>query len=296
MLAIYIVLMLLAFVLVFLVGKLGDYEYDYKLVPGYLGERRKRALATSAFRRFIDPLVVAYAAVVPKLGLQGHRARIRRLLIHAGNPHGHTAEEYIGYGMAVSTLVYAGGVLLFALKGELALLVPLVPAAIAYWMRTSSLQNEVANRRVQIDRQIPFYLDLISLSMGAGASFLQACESIVGGRHHGPMEEEISLMLSEVSAGTPLPIALTNMTKRSDSDELAAMVRAVKQGEELGTPLVKVIGQQADQNRYRRTKRGEQIAAKLPNRLAVPTVFMMLAVFLLLFGPIIVRAIRGEMA
>jgi hypothetical protein len=48
-------------------------------------------------------------------------------------------------------------------------------------------------------------------------------------------------------------------------------------------------------NRYRRSKRGEEIAGKLPNRLALPTVFLMLAVFLLLFGPIVVRAVRGDL-
>ena len=73
------------------------------------------------------------------------------------------------------------------------------------------------------------------------------------------------------------------------------MVQAVRQGEALGTPLVEIFENQASTNRYRRTKRGEQIAATLPNRLAVPNTLLMLAVLILLFGPIIVKAVRGEL-
>jgi len=65
-------------------------------------------------------------------------------------------------------------------------------------------------------------------------------------------------MLAEVRAGTRFTDALANMTKRSDSEELALMVQAVRQGEELGTPLVDVFEVQASTNRYRRTKRGEE--------------------------------------
>jgi len=178
-------------------------------------------------------------------------------------------------------------------SGQFNVLIEILVTVLVYTGTMSSLKSRGEHRRLEFERQLPYFLDLTSLSMGAGATFLKACESAVMRPTKGPLEDEIELMLGEVHAGTPMPQALTNMTKRMESAQLAQMVQAVKQGDELGTPLVRVFEQQAELNRYRRSTHGERVAAKLPNRLAVPTVFLMLAVFILLFGPIIIRAMRG---
>ena len=107
------------------------------------------------------------------------------------------------------------------------------------------------------------------------------------------MVEELDQFLHEIQAGAPMKVAIKNMPKRSDSEELALMVSSVSQAEELGTPLVEIFRGQADTNRFRRSQAAEKAAAKLPNKLAVPTVFLMLAVLLLLFGPIIIKATSG---
>jgi tight adherence protein C len=131
------------------------------------------------------------------------------------------------------------------------------------------------------------------MSLGAGALFTQACRRLTEEGTGGAMQEEVDLMLRELDAGVPLADALQNLQKRTGSEEIALMAQAARQGAELGTPLAKVFRDQAATSRYRRTKRAEQMAAKLPNRLAVPTVFLMLAVLLLLFGPIVVKVVRG---
>jgi tight adherence protein C len=163
---------------------------------------------------------------------------------------------------------------------------------LAYWLTWSNLRTAARNRRVQIDRQMPFVLDLLSLTMGAGASFLQSCETAVEGTVRGPLQEELAQMLHEVRAGTPLREALWNMAKRTDSEEVGIFVGAVTQGEELGTPLTQIFETQSGMNRFRRTKAAEQAAAKIPNRMAVPTT-LLCSVLMLLFGPIIVKAVRG---
>ena len=242
----------------------------------------------------MEPLTLAYAALARKAWSPGSLARVRRYLVHAGNPGGLAPDEFVGHALALATVVYGGFLLLLALGGNAPNpLVPLLPAVGAYVLVHSDLKTKAERRRVLIDRQLPFVLDLVALTMGAGSTFLEACRSVTKGAVRGPIEEEIDLMLHEVRAGTPLRDALGNMTKRSDSEELASMVRAVRQGEELGTPLVDIFADQSSTNRFRRSKRAEKIAAKLPNRLAVPTVFLMLAVLLLLFGPIIVKAVHG---
>lgn len=274
---------------------LADFKYDYTMGAGLLAERRKRSLDQASLRRTLDPLVVGFSILVRRLGLKGVRAKVQRDLMQAGNPWGYRSEEYIGWALTVGVLVGGTMALLLLATGSFTIIVPLIAAAISYFVVLHDLQARGDRRRVELERQLPYFLDLTAMSMGAGSTFLQACESALARPTHGPLEEEIDVMMREVRAGTPLTQALGNITKRIESAELAQMVQAVQQGEELGTPLARVFEQQSDLNRYRRTKRGEQLAAKLPNRLAVPTVFLMLAVFLLLFGPIVVRAARGEL-
>lgn len=288
-----LLIFLAVFLLVGAAGRLADFHYDYVMVADVLAERRRTALERAPLRRAMDPVVLALAGLVRRLGPVGLRARTQQNLMHAGNPWGYTAEEYIGWALTVALLAGFTMALLLLGSGHFNILFVIVVAVVAYVGTMSSLKGRGERRRLAFERQLPYFLDLTSLSMGAGATFLKSCESAIMRSTKGPLEDEVEIMLGEVHAGTPTAQALTNMTKRMESAELAQMVQAVKQGDELGTPLVRVFEQQAELNRYRRSTHGERLAAKLPNRLAVPTVFLMLAVFILLFGPIIVRALRG---
>jgi tight adherence protein C len=292
---IYGLVMLAALCIGLFFSRLEVKKFDYEVMPDWLQRKRKEALAQSAFKRMVDPLVRVLGAICRRFPMENHRSKVGHNLVNAGYPDGYNTEEFIGYCMVVGLL--AGGAMfgLRAIGGSFGLILPTFVGAIAYLLTAYNLKGRADERRTLIDRQIPYFLDLTSLTMGAGATFQQACGSIAEGPVTGPMEEEVSLMLAEIDAGTPMTDALGNMTKRSDSEELHTLVSAVKQGEELGTPLVEVFEIQSSMNRFRRSKRGEQLAAKLPNRMALPNTFLLLSVLVLLFGPIIVKAVRGEL-
>jgi Flp pilus assembly protein TadB len=279
-----------------IVARASKAEFDYAVRADWLRDKRQKALADSSWLRFVDPIVKRVASVVPRMGLDAHRANVRRTLVHAGSPYGFTAEEFIGLAVANAFVAWLATVLLaMAATRAFHPFLALVPAVLVYLVSASSAKSKAARRRVLVDREMPFVLDIISLSMGAGSTFLQSVETITRVGEKGAMEEELDLMLHEMRAGSTLKDALKNMTRRSDSEELALMVTAVTQAEELGTPLVTIFKDQAETNRFRRSKAAEKSAAKIPNRLAVPTVFLMLAVLILLFGPIIVKTMRGGM-
>lgn len=294
-LGIDVLILLLFVVLGVLVARARSFTFEYEAEGDWMREQRRRMLATSTFRRAVDPFVRIVSEQVGKLGPGGHRARIRRLLMLSGNPWGYSAEDIVGYNLLTSVLVALAVFLVLLLGGISSIVWPALAAIATYVLAYTNLRSLADQRRIQIERQIPYFLDLTALTMGAGATFRQSAESIVTSSVHGPLEDEVAVMLTEVKAGTPLVEALGRMAKRTDSEELKAMVQAVRQGEELGTPLVKVFEEQAAMNRFKRSQRGEQIAAKLPNRLAVPTTILMLSVLILLFGPIIVKAVRGEL-
>lgn len=290
----YVLVMVIFAIVGLVLSRLVKYEYDVVVSTDYLRKRRAEALLESSWLRTVNPLIKVGAHVATRLGLDNHRARVRNLLAKAGSPWGFTAEEFIGFGLANAAVTWAAVVVLFLVGAQsFRPFHALIPAIAAYVVTYVSLKHRAEARRIKIDREMPFVLDLISLTMGAGSTFLQACETLTGVSDKGPMVEELDQFLHEIRAGAPMKVAIKNMPKRSDSEELALMVSSVSQAEELGTPLVEIFKGQADTNRFRRSQAAEKAAAKLPNKLAVPTVFLMLAVLLLLFGPIIIKATSG---
>lgn len=257
--------------------------------------RRQKRLRDNTVSRLLDPWVRLVSGAVQRIGLTGHRRQVARRLTQAGNPWGYTAEEYVAFSAITAALIAGTFFLLFYAAGSPQFLLTILAFALILYLMNSSLKSLALQRRNHMDKQLPYFLDLISLSMGAGATFTQAADSIATGPVQGPMEEEVGLMLQQMRAGTPMVAALDNMNQRTESESLGLVVAAVQQADQLGTPLVNVFRKQAEQSRFLRSQRGEQEAGKLPNKLAIPNTLMMFCSLLILFGPIIVKAVRGDM-
>ena len=65
------------------------------------------------------------------------------------------------------------------------------------------------------------------------------------------------------------------------------------QAEELGTPLGDVLHDQATLLRLQRSVRAENAAASASVRILIPCLLLVIAVILAVFGPAIIRAVRG---
>jgi tight adherence protein C len=73
---------------------------------------------------------------------------------------------------------------------------------------------------------------------------------------------------------------------------MRTIVASVIQAEELGTPLHKVLHDQATLLRLQRSVRAENAAAKASVRILIPCLLIVMAVILAIFGPAIVRGFR----
>ena len=251
---------------------------------------KAEALRQSAWVRGTEPLVRVLAGQIERLPLHGHMAWLSRKLTYAGHPLGYSPAEWSAAGVVKSVAVYVIVVLVSILLGHPSFFWPLVPAVAVYGSLCMGLREDVRRRRFRTTVDLPYFLDLVSLTMAAGATFRVACESIVKGPVRGPVEENVLVMLSETEAGSTHEAAIENMLSRSDCPDLEKMVAAVRQGHSLGTPLVDILRDEAQLGRFRRVERGERLAAKLPVRLTLPAVVLMFACMLLLLGPVILKA------
>ena len=140
---------------------------------------------------------------------------------------------------------------------------------------------------------LEYALDLIALSMGAGATFTEAVRTVVREQTDAPFHVELRTMLAEMDLGTVRSKALVNMADRVPLDTLRSIVGAVVQAEELGTPLGQVLHDQATLLRDQRSVRAENAAAAASVRILLPCMLLVLAVLLTVFSPIILKMLHG---
>jgi len=222
-----------------------------------------------------------------------HKNRLRVLLRQAGAPIEIQAEEF----MAVGELS-AGACCLLALlvlKGVFGL--PLVLCLLlgfgGYFIPTVWLRSYVEDRRAAIHRQLPYMIDLLVMAMEAGSSFLDALAIYIRDHRAEALAEEWTLFLNELNLGRTRREALMNLAERVGSDDIRSLAVTVTQGEEMGTPLGVLLRVYADGLRLKRSQRAEQVAGEAAVRILGPSMLVMVAVVLLVLGPILIKYIRG---
>ena len=153
------------------------------------------------------------------------------------------------------------------------------------WLRRSLKQ-----RHLNIQRALPFVLDLLTLSVEAGMDFMSALQRNCERRKLDPLNEELIRMTREIQMGLPRRVALRNMAIRVDMQDLRALTNALIQADELGVSIGAILRIQSDQMRGRRFERAEKLANEAPVKLLGPLViFIFPSVFLVLLGPMIFK-------
>jgi tight adherence protein C len=136
---------------------------------------------------------------------------------------------------------------------------------------------------------MPFLLDLLTLLMEAGSTFLaalrQACDEFQG---H-PVAAEFGRVLADMNHGKTRTEALLAMRDRLADDEITSIIGSIVQGESLGTPLAGVFRTQADVLRIKRTQRAELLAGEAGVNMLLPAVLVMIATVLVILGPFLLN-------
>lgn len=224
------------------------------------------------------------------------RRRIRRDLEAAGNPSGYSVEEYLAICLLSGVALGLGSAVIELLLGSrlLLLTVPImavVGSAIPLWTLRAAAQR----RLERIGKQLPYTLDLISLVMGAGSSFTEAIETLIRDEPEEDLNQELGIVLSEIEFGATRAAALANLAERLPLESLQSVVGAVVQAERLGTPLSSILKMQSDTLRMHRSVRAEKLSASAGLRILVPSLMILFAVVLVVFAPMIIRWLQGEL-
>ena len=166
-----------------------------------------------------------FYAIIDGLGLRAQRTlrrvygekrldalgkRIRR----AGNPENLTLDQYIQResGFIVLSAII---LVLFTAVGNIYLGVAF-GLLFSTWMQIW-LFYELRRRRSRIDRDLPDFLDVLTVTVRSGTPFRNALERVCG-HYASPLSDEMMTTLREIRMGVPFRTAFLNVKDRCDSD------------------------------------------------------------------------------
>ncbi|MCI0661721.1 MAG: type II secretion system F family protein [Acidobacteria bacterium] len=224
---------------------------------------------------------------------------LNRLLFRAGLRSTLSPKQLLSLAFASSMLgaVVAAFLALlfgFGLLGILILAMPVGALAGAYFP-IFTVKNLATTRVSLIEKRLPFAIEFLVLIMEANASFRAAVEEFCRQMAEDPLAQELRMLLRDIDHGVRLQDALSQLDQRIESDPLSAFALAVVTGIETGQPMKEVLKIQADVVRQERYNNAEVIAKTASVRALFPVFIVMIAVFLLLIGPMAIKIARGSL-
>ena len=234
------------------------------------------------------------------------REDINRRIVMAGYEGLITAEEFLALRVLVPLVL--GVVLSVALGFAIAHLPPNIQYKLAarqvlfdimffglgFIWPGMWLGKAIRMRHRQIERALPFVLDLLTLSVEAGMDFMSAIKRIIERRAIDALSEELIRAFREVQLGRTRREALKLMADRTGQTDVNSVVSALVQADELGVSIGNMLRIQADLMRMRRFQRAEKLANEAPVKMLFPLLaFIFPSVFIVLLGPILVQWLKS---
>jgi len=166
----------------------------------------------------------------------------------------------------------------------------LVGAGFGLLYATTWFKDRVAQRKRDMLKGLPFFLDVITLCVEAGLNLTGAFQQAVQKGPDGPLKVEASRVLRDIRAGKPRTDALRAMGERMNDSAITSLVSAMIQAEQLGMNLGPIMRAQAEQRRTERFVRAEKAAMEAPVKMLFPLIaFIFPCTFLVLGFPILVK-------
>ena len=248
----------------------------------------------SLFYRLLQPLVQGLA-ILNRRAFRADLPEIGRQLLVAGHSRFWTPEEWLAK-VELQALLISLPVVYFCLEvmGPPGIVLGGVMTVLAAVLLRRRLAAQARYRLWTIKRRLPFLLDLLTLLMEAGATFLNALKEAVHEFRDHPVGQEFGRVLAEMNMGKSRTAALESLKARLADDEITSIVGSIIQGENLGTPLALLFRTQADVLRIKRTQRAETLAGEAGVKMLMPAILIMAATVLIILGPFMLSFVEGD--
>ena len=164
----------------------------------------------------------------------------------------------------------------------------------AFFMPDWWLKDKIKHKQNKIMQALPEFLDLLSSATAAGLNFERAVSIILEQNNTGDLYQELSFALQRVKLGQAMSESLQILSQRVNETNFTNFINTLIQAQQLGVSMVESLQNQAEQIRTKHYQLLEKKALEAPIKLLFPLIiFIFPVVFLIIFGPIIIRFIQS---
>lgn len=265
-----------------------------------LAARNIKSTVPDSDRDYMDPLPPALRAVWPLVRIFAFHLGERfptdvlefyyRQMRRSGVTYLMTADELVGLKILAAIVASGVGAMIMGLLQALDPVYLPVALVVGWMLPSLSLRDRRKKREAFILKQLPTFLDFLTMAVQAGMNLSGAMTQAIEKGPAGPLKIELEKVMRDIRAGMHRVDALRAMAERLELKEITSFVTAVAQAEKTGGSLGMTLKIQADQRRVERFQRAEKLAMEAPVKLIFPlVVFIFPMTFIVLGFPIAMK-------
>ena len=293
--ALYILMFALMAASVFIFIRLLFPEEEAAEAKKRLGIGGVRTQSPSLILKISRPLFVLLTPLTQNIKAERYRNKIRRGFISAGMTDEISPDEFFAWKIIMMVFVPLFTYQMLGGIWDVPWWLLLVIFILGFMYPDIWLNGRVSARHQKIFRAMPYVMDLLTLSVEAGLDFVSGIAKVVEKARPSPLIEELSFYLHEIQIGTTRAQALRNLAYRINMAEISSFSALLIQADQLGASIGPVLRAQSDLLRTKRFQLAEKKGAAATQKLLFPLVLcIMPAVFIVIFGPILLNFVYGS--
>ncbi|MCP3850582.1 MAG: type II secretion system F family protein [Gammaproteobacteria bacterium] len=201
-----------------------------------------------------------------------------------------SAEEFFSIRLVTSFLSLFAAAYIMMLMDQFEPVFFIIVPILAFFFPLVWLHDTKKRRHVNVVKDLPVYLDFITMAVEAGLNLSGALQQGVEKGPKGPLRNEFAIVLRDLRYGLTRTEALTRMADRLDVPDVSNFVNAMMQSEKMGSSMATTLRIQSEQRRNERFQRAEKMAMEAPVKLVFPLiVFIFPVTFIILGFPIVMK-------
>ncbi|WP_413291719.1 type II secretion system F family protein [Bdellovibrio sp. HCB185ZH] len=226
-----------------------------------------------------------------------YRKKVRKFILTSGLSQELNEDEFIGLQLLWGVMFPIFLLIMnFSLQLELPLAGCIGVGLIGFYLPQIHAKGEKKKRELSVRGDLPFFIDLLALSVEAGLDFFSAIQKIVDKAQgtKSVLSDEFNIVLKDIKIGSSKSQALKEMGERLDMNEITSFVAVLIDAEATGASISQVLKDQSVQMRLERFVRAEKAGAQASQAILIPLMlFILPAVFIMVFGPVAISFMYG---
>jgi len=279
------------------------YKTQHRVLKNHLNEAvytrlgyqsKKKENAVSKTIKILGRYAEDFSHIGERINFMSESQDVEILLKKAGNPYTVTVSQFQGFKIVFAILGVIISLFYIVLGMPLANISIILFPLFGFGIPIIYIRSQAKKRQQQLRRDLPDFLDTVSISLQAGAGLDGAIKETIF-HFEGPLHEEFLRLMHEIELGVPRERAYEDLLVRNDNPDFQSFIKSLIQGIKLGVPVANTFKVQAEEIRKVSIEQVKEKAAKASPKVTLITSLLIAPlVMMMILGLLLLNMLYGE--